>query len=150
MTEQDHNNLSAGDEQTTRENNDEFIPEDAWPLCPNCLKPCNPLQNYCENCGSNDVINPLASYMPFVRIRFNYGGFCTMWQKIWYDEDISMKCRLFYLFMIIAFAPIMLVLGLPFSLTGKIRNAQLRKMAIIILYVLAFVLLMFLYSFSRF
>ena len=150
MTEQDHNNLSAGDEQTARKIDDEFIPEDAWPLCPNCLKPCNPLQNYCENCGSNDVINPLASYMPFVRIRFNYGGFCTMWQKIWYDEDISMKCRLFYLFMIIAFAPIMLVLGLPFSLTKKIRNAQLRKMAIIILYALAFVLLMFLHSFSKF
>ncbi len=50
---------------------DEFIPDDALPFCPQCLKPCNPLQYYCDNCDSNETISPLASYMPFVYIRLS-------------------------------------------------------------------------------
>ena len=26
------------------------VDEDAVPLCPNCLEPCDPLDNYCRNC----------------------------------------------------------------------------------------------------
>ena len=53
--------------------NDDYLPPDAKPLCPRCLQPCDPLQYYCSNCDSNEVINPLASYMPYLRIRFNIG-----------------------------------------------------------------------------
>jgi len=73
-----------------------------------------------------------------------------MWRKIWYDKDTSIKRRWFYLFMIVTFAPIMLVLGLPFSITAKIKNPQLRRTTTIILYVLAFVLMMFFFSFGKF
>ncbi len=129
---------------------DEFIPEDARPVCPNCLKPCHPLQNYCDKCGSNQVINPLAAYMPFVDIRFNYGGFCTMWRKIWHSEDTTVTLKWLYLFIIVIFAPVILVLGLPFFLTNKIRNPTLQRAIIIVFYFLAFVLSMLLVSLRRF
>lgn len=146
MNEQDHNNLPAEDYYEADKLDDEFIPDDAWPVCPNCLKPCHPLQNYCDNCDSNEAINPLASYMPFVRIRFIYGVFGKMWRKIWYEKHTPMISRLFYLFMIIIFVPMFLVFGLPFALTDKIKNPQLQKTATIILYILVFVLLMFFFS----
>lgn len=103
MTEQGQNNLPAGNERKAEEFDDEFIPEGAWPICPKCLKPCHPLQFYCHNCDSNEAINPLASYMPFVRIRFNTGMFGKMGRSIWYDKDTLGICKLFYIFMIIMF-----------------------------------------------
>ena len=38
MTGQDHNNLSAGEAEKAKQLDDEFIPNDAHPLCSNCLK----------------------------------------------------------------------------------------------------------------
>lgn len=150
MTERGHNNISARDFDEADQLDDELIPDDARPLCLRCLEPCHPLQHYCANCDSNRVINPLTPYMPFLNIRFNYGGFCIMWRKIWYDEDTSIERRWFYLFMIVAFAPMMLVLGLPFSITDTIKNTQLRRTTIIIFYVLALVLMMVFFSFGKF
>ena len=95
---------SAGDGQ-------ERIADDALPLCSNCLKPCHPLQNYCHGCGSNQVINPLASYMPFVNIRFNYGGLLIMWRKIWYRKDTRLVSRVFCLLVVAVLAPMLLVIG---------------------------------------
>ncbi|MFB0525225.1 MAG: hypothetical protein ACETVZ_06760 [Phycisphaerae bacterium] len=103
MTEQD-NNLSAGNLKEAASLDEEFIPNDALPLCPNCLKPCNPLQNYCVNCDSNEVINPLASYMPFVRIRFNIGMVVKAWRKMLYDKEASILFRLVCLLIIVLFA----------------------------------------------
>ena len=136
MTEQDGNNLVAGGLD------DEFIPDDAWPLCPKCLKPCHPLQNYCDNCDSNQVINPLASYMPFVNIRFNYDIYLTMWRKVWYDTKTSIMSRLFYLFMIAVFMPIFIVFGLPALLISKSNQPRLRETTIIALYIVAILLWM--------
>jgi hypothetical protein len=101
MTEQDHNNSPTENAKETEQPNDEFIPTDAWPICPKCLTPCNPLQNYCSRCDSNEVINPLASYMPFVRIRFNIGMLGKLWRKILYDEYTSIVWKLLFLFLII-------------------------------------------------
>ena len=109
MTEQGHNNLPAGDGEAAGQLDDEFIPADARPLCPKCLKPCHPLQNYCDSCDSNDVINPLASYMPFVRIRFNIGMLCKMWRRKWYDKEASIIFRLLCWFVIILFTLIFLM-----------------------------------------
>ena len=142
MNEQHHNNLSAGDYGGARKLDDDFVPEDAWPLCHNCLKPCNPLQNYCDNCGSNEVINPLASYMPFVRLRFAYGFFGKVWRKMWYDKEASIIFRLFCLLLIIVFAPILLIVGLPLLLIGKIPEPKLRKITVVVFYIIAVILLM--------
>ena len=146
MTEQDHNNPSAENQDGAGKLDDEFIPDDARPLCPNCLKPCNPLQNYCDNCDSNEVVNPLASYMPFVRLRFVYGFFGKMWRTIWYDQETSIIHRLLCLLLIILFAPVLLIIGLPLLLIGKIPEPTLRKITVVAFYIIAVLLLMiFLY-----
>ncbi len=140
MSEEEYKKQGCED---VKEVGDEFVPEGAWPVCPNCFEPCNPLQNYCDNCGSNEAINPLAPYLPFVNIRFNYGGFVTMWRGI-RRRDISRLRKWSYLFMIILFAPVVLVIGLPFFLTDGIKNPVLRNILIIILYIVAILLMMFL------
>lgn len=101
MNEKDNNNTQSEDSEEQGELDDDFIPADALPLCPKCLRPCHPLQYYCNNCDSNEVINPLASYMPFVRIRFNIGIFGKMGRRIRYDKDTSLKLKLLFLFLII-------------------------------------------------
>lgn len=143
MIEENQNNPPAGNFEEAEQLDDDFIPNDAQPLCPRCLRPSHPLQHYCGNCDSNAVINPLTPYMPFLNIRFNYGGFCIMWRKIWYEKDKSTICRLFYLFMIIIFAPLILIVGLPVLLIGQItKNPELRGTATTAFLVLAFLLLM--------
>ena len=100
MTDQDYNDPSQKDLTTDSGADDGFIPEGAWPVCPNCFQPCNPLHNYCENCGSNEAINPIAPYLPFVNIRFNYGGFVTMWRGM-RRRDVPRLRKWVYMFMII-------------------------------------------------
>ena len=80
---------------------DDFIPDDAKPLCASCLSPCDPLQFYCCKCDSNETINPLASYMPFVRIRFNIGVLGKLWLRILYDKDTSIILRVLFLVLFI-------------------------------------------------
>ena len=121
---------------------DDFVPEDAWPVCPKCFKPCNPLQNYCENCDSNEPINPLASYMPFERIRFTAGMFGKIWRRIWDSKDTSTGLKLFFLIIIIMGAPIMLIVGLPLLLIGKIKDHRIRKTAATVFYILLLLLLL--------
>ena len=82
MKGQEWNNEPVSDDKLGEKLDDEFIPDDAQPLCRKCLNPCHPLQNYCGNCDSNEAINPLASYVPFVRIRFVYGMFGKMWRSV--------------------------------------------------------------------
>jgi hypothetical protein len=72
----ENNNSQSTSEGKTFD--DEYLPPDAKPLCPRCLQPCHPLQYYCTNCGCNEVINPLASYIPYIRIRFNIGIFAKL------------------------------------------------------------------------
>ena len=101
MSEKNHNNLPVGDCRQSDKVDDDFIPDDARPVCPKCLTPCDPLQYYCDNCNSNEAINPLASYMPFVRIRLNIGMLCKLWRRFLYDKDISIILRVMYLFIFI-------------------------------------------------
>jgi len=123
---------------------DEFIPTNARPVCFKCLKPCHPLQYYCDKCDSNNPINPLASYMPFVRIRF-WCGFCgDMWRTVLYDKEASIIIRSLCLFMTIAFAPILIIAGLPLFLIEKIENPELQRTLETIFYILL-VLLLILY-----
>jgi len=109
MTEGGIDNMPVGDIKGTGQVDDEFIPADARPVCFKCLKPCHPLQNYCDSCDSNEVINPLASYMPFVCIRFNIGMFCKMWRRKWYDKEASIIFRLLCWFVIILLTLIFLM-----------------------------------------
>lgn len=150
MTEQTHNNAIPDGCDQTGNLDDDFIPDDAQPLCPGCLTPCHPLQYYCGNCDSNDAINPLTPYIGFVNIRFNYGIFITMWRKIWCEKSTSIIGRLFYLFMITMFVPEFLVVGLPSFLIVKISSLGLRKTTVIILCIIAIVLLIFFWRYRLF
>lgn len=140
MPDENFDNIPNKNDTSPAKMNDEFIPHDAWPVCPKCLKPCNPLQNYCNNCGSNQVINPLATYIPFVNIRFNYDIFLTMWRKIWYEKDTSITNRLFYLFMITMCVPSLLIIGLPSFLLFRTYQSKLRKVTIIALFIITIIL----------
>ena len=141
MTEQNQNNPIEPSPEEAEQLDDNFIPDDAQPLCLKCLTPCHPLQNYCHNCDSNEVINPLASYMPFVRFRFIYGAFGKMWRIIWYDKDASMIFRLLCLLIVAFFAPILFIVGLPYLFISQIKNAKLQVTITIIFWVLIFLLL---------
>ena len=59
------------------------VGDDAVQICPNCLEPCDPLDKYCQNCDSNDPVNPIASYMPLESIRFSTGVIGKLLRKIW-------------------------------------------------------------------
>ncbi|MHC4546009.1 MAG: hypothetical protein ACYSYL_16065 [Planctomycetota bacterium] len=137
--------MPAGDIKKAEQVDDKFIPADARPVCMKCLKPCHPLQNYCGNCDSNEVINPLASYMPFVRIRFRCGFYGKMWRKALYDKEASIILRSLCMFLTFAFAPILIVVGLPLFFIGKIENPQFEKTVETAFYIfLAAILLIFL------
>ena len=128
--------MPGGDIKEAEQVDDEFIPADARPLCFKCLKPCHPLQYYCDSCDSNNVINPLASYMPFVRIRFRCGFCGDMWRKVLYDKEASIILRSLCLFMTIAFASILIIVGLPLFLIDKIENPNLRRTVEKVFYIL--------------
>ena len=101
-------------EDITEENPDiaeqeAVLADDAVPVCPNCLEPCSPLDNYCSNCGSNEIINPLASYLPFVDLRFRIGMIGKLWQKIC-DKKNTLGFRVLYVFLFIVFMPLMFLM----------------------------------------
>ena len=145
MNWKNNDDLKADKFKEAEQVDDDFIPDNAQPLCPRCLTPCHPLQYYCSNCDSNDAINPLTPYIGFINIRFNYDIFLTMWRRIWYDKYTLIVSRLFYLFMITLFIPLILMVGLPLLLIFP--QSRLRRTTTIILFIVAVVLLIF---FARF
>jgi len=78
MNGENNNPQDTADSEAVYE---EYLPPDAKPLCPHCLQPCDPLQYYCNNCDSNEAINPLAAYIPYVRIRFSAGVFGKLFRR---------------------------------------------------------------------
>jgi integral membrane sensor domain MASE1 len=122
MNQKDDN--SVGNDFDRVDSESEKVAPDATPLCVNCLKPVDPKQYYCTHCGSNEAINPLATYMPLVRIRHNYDIFITMWRKLWRRRTGSATIILFS-FLIACVAPIMLM-GLPIMLWVIFRDRHLR------------------------
>jgi len=150
MNERNKNNPPAGELNEVENFDDDFVPEDAWPLCTRCLTPCWPLEYYCPHCDSNDAINPLTPYIAFLNIRFNYDIFCTMWRKIWYDKRTSMIRRLFYMLMIMLFVPYMIIFGLPLLFIGKIPLPRLRNTTILLVCLIAVVFVTLLVGYGLF
>ena len=88
------------------------LERDAVPVCPNCLEPCGPLDYYCPHCGSNEALNPLASYMPFVDLRFRIGMVGKLWRKTWHKETPLLD-RAIYIGLFVLFFPLLLLVGIP-------------------------------------
>lgn len=103
------------------------------PVCPCCLEPCSPLDFYCPHCASNEAINPLASYMPFVRIRFEVGMYGKLWNKCWYEKDVSFYKRFFFFLVFLFYAPSLLA-GLPFVLVEKFSDKRSKKTRLFLAY----------------
>jgi len=100
-------------EDFTRENSDvsgseATLAEDAVPLCPNCLEPCDPRGNYCPKCGSNEAINPLASYLP-ESISLRAGMFGKLWHKAC-DSNTNLGLKCFYICIFLLFMPVMFLM----------------------------------------
>lgn len=134
--------MPAGNVREVERVDDEYIPADACPICPKCLKPCHPLQNYCDSCDSNEVINPLVSYMPYIRIRFECGFYGKMWRKVLYDKEATIIFRILCMFLTFAFAPILIIVGLPLFFIGKIGKPQFEQVLETVFYILLVTLLL--------
>lgn len=103
--------------------------KDAWPVCPSCMTPCDPKQYYCTNCQSYETINPLTPYMPFVNIGFAVGFFRKLWRKCWYSGNVPIALRCLYIFVLLFCFPYILIVGVPFLLTGRIKDQNIRTKA---------------------
>lgn len=133
--------MPVGDIKQGEQVDDEFIPVDSRPVCMKCLRPCHPLQYYCDSCDSNEVINPLASYMPYVRIRYICGFYGKMWRIVLNETKASMILWFLCLFLTIAFAPILIIVGLPLFLIEKIENPNIQRTIETVFYVILLTLL---------
>ncbi len=142
MIERGQDNPVSGGINETEQVDDEFIPADARPVCLKCLKPCHRLQHYCNECDSNDVINPLTPYMPFLNIRFRCGFYGKMWRKVLYDKEASIILWSLCLFLTIAYAHILIIVGLPLYFIERIENPQLEKTVETVFYTLMAALLL--------
>lgn len=100
MMDEEKNN--SRDIVRNKQVDDEYLPSDAKPLCPQCLQPCDPLQYYCTNCNSNEAINPLSAYMPYVRLRFNIGIFVKLYRRACDSKNNPLLLRIIYWMIIIA------------------------------------------------
>jgi hypothetical protein len=92
-------------------------------VCLNCIKPVeNSNQHYCPNCGN--VTGLFTRYIPFVNIQFNYSIFGSLWKKL-INNKTALIFRIIYLFLIIIFAPIMIIVGIPVWVYYMIKNKKL-------------------------
>jgi len=144
MSEERVNNQDSSDSRAAQGFEQVSVPADARPVCPVCLHPCDPLSYYyCPHCDSNEPLNPLASYMPFVRIRFVAGMYGKIWRRIW-RKDTSLFATIGLLLLIVLGAPVIIVLGVPLTLIGKIQNPAMRKAATVAFFLLLTALIAYL------
>jgi len=147
MRKADYDDSSPAEFESEEGLDDDFIPDDALPLCAKCLKPCHPLQYYCDKCDSYDAINPLTPYIPYVKIPFYCGFYFTMWRRLWGEDNKPIIVRLSYLFLIIAFFPELVIIGVPTRLICKIPQRQLRN-AILAMFFLGLIVLFIFYAYT--
>ncbi len=95
---------------------DELNIDTGTPVCLRCLTPYEPLQHYCEKCGT--AVGQFTPYIPFVSIPFSVSLFERLWQRIWDSDSVHISKKVFYWALIVWWAPIML-LGIPFMLWDR-------------------------------
>jgi|WetSurMetagenome_2_1015567.scaffolds.fasta_scaffold455735_2 hypothetical protein len=75
------------------------------PVCLNCMNPVESLYHYCPNCGF--AIGQLTPVMPYESIRWQADIWGMIWRQLW-SKEVSFAGKLFRLFMIIWFVPVIL------------------------------------------
>ena len=131
MAEQEENDF-----RTENDDPDEPILEEPCPICPKCLQPCNPSNDYCLNCDSNEAMNPLATYMPFESIRFIAGIYGKMLRAVFLERQTSWINRVIYSVVLFWAIPAIFIFALPLVFVDRIKNPQLRKAITIVVIVL--------------
>ena len=114
MSEYDDNEFEVDPEQVL-----ESLDADAKPLCPECLNECDAHWYYCDHCNAFSPINPLAAYMPFVRLRMVCGFYITAWRRMWYDQDMSGAFRMLFAFFLCFAVPYFTFIALLFLVFCK-------------------------------
>lgn len=116
-------------EQSEADN--EYLDENALPLCPNCLTPCDPRTYFCQNCKSIEAINPNATYLPYVRILFAAGLIGKAWRKHLSKDNKSffdwILSSLFIILLMLLYAPIVLLIAFPFILFDVLKKKRLNR-----------------------
>ena len=62
-------------------------------------------------------------YLPFVNIAFNYSILATLWKRI-QDPGTPVAAKVRAVAVILAIAPFMLVIGVPFLIYGKLKSKK--------------------------
>jgi hypothetical protein len=89
-------------------------------VCDNCLTPVSATdQHYCPVCGN--ATGDFTRYMPFVNIRFNYSLLATLWLKV-RSPEVRLRTKVVAIVVILICAPLMILVGLPILLYGKLRK----------------------------
>lgn len=89
------------------------------PICLECMMPVDPSDYYCSICGG--AVNKYTQYLPFVNIQWMINFWVKMWEQLW-SREVSIVGRIFRLFMIIWFFPLVLIV-MPFRKKKKTENA---------------------------
>ena len=93
---------------------------DGVPVCIKCFEPVDPLDHYCPHCG--EISGQFTQYIPFVNLRWQCDVWGKAWRQIW-SHDISIPGKLLRFFMIIWYAPILLI-GFIFRINSKTKKKQ--------------------------
>jgi hypothetical protein len=80
------------------------------PVCLNCMNPVVPFYHYCPNCGF--AIGQLTPVMPYESLRWQANIWGMIWRQLW-SKEVSFAGKLFRLFMIIWFVPVILLGIIP-------------------------------------
>jgi predicted amidophosphoribosyltransferase len=94
--------------------------QEETPLCLRCLRPADPLTYYCPHCG--EATGQLTPYIPFVNIAWQTRIWGRMWRQVW-SRKVSVPGRLFRLFLIVYYAPVLLT-GLIFRPSQKTERTE--------------------------
>jgi predicted amidophosphoribosyltransferase len=89
-------------------------------LCTKCQSPvASPRQHYCPSCGN--VTGEFTGYIPFVSIPFSCSLYETLWTKL-KTKDGPIIGRLFACLMLLCFAPLILIVGIPIQCYLRIKS----------------------------
>ena len=115
-------NFSASPDPWDNEIDKQDLKNSNTPICLNCTKPIEKrTQHYCPYCGN--ITGEYTRYIPFVNIQFNYSIFETLWNKL-NNKTLPIMSRVFYLFLILLCAPIMIIIGIPVKLYYFFKNKK--------------------------
>ena len=101
------------------------LEDSSVPICLNCSKPVENInQHYCPHCGN--VTGEYTRYIPFVNIQFNYSIFGVLWGKL-NDRKVVLPVRVIYFLLVMVFAPVMLIVGIPVGLYHIVKGKSKPK-----------------------